>query len=262
MSPQASLEGVPPGSVREEELDPLESLPRLRPDELLADRAYRELSRAIITRRIGPGALLNMPKLARQLDISRSPVREAVQRLIYDGLAEKRGRWTVVACAEREALKSLFQVRVLLDGLAARRAAVEATDEDIALLREILVRHRGYAAAGGLDETTQISLDLEFHAGIRDLVACKDLSALLVRVHNRCHLSYAADYSPQKIIDPLADHTAILDAIARRDPDGAEVAAQKHVLAVAESLGRDLRQSTEAAAGGFTGKLCGVKGTA
>jgi DNA-binding GntR family transcriptional regulator len=215
---------------------PLESLRRLAPDELLADRAHRELSRAIITRRLEPGTPLSVPELAGRLNISRSPVREAVQRLIYDGLAEKRGRrGVIVACMEQEDLMSLLQVRILLDGLAARRAAEEASDEHIEILRDILARHRQHIAAGDLDEITRISLDLEFHAVIRDSVGSKDLSALLERVHARTHLSYAADYRQKRSIDPLSEHEAIVDAIADRDPDRAEEMAQAHVIEVRDS---------------------------
>ena len=101
---------------------PVNVLDPLQPDELLADRAYRELSRAIITGRIEPGTRLSVPELARQLDISRSPVREAVQRLIYDGLAENRGRrGAIVAMIDPRDFLSLLEVRQLLEGFAARR---------------------------------------------------------------------------------------------------------------------------------------------
>ncbi|MDJ0924195.1 MAG: GntR family transcriptional regulator [Acidimicrobiia bacterium] len=210
----------------------LEPLPRIKPEELLADRAYREMSRAIITRRIDPGTTLSVPELARQLNISRSPVREAVQRLIHEGLAEKRGRrGIVVACIGREDLMSLLQVRILLDGLAARRAAEEATEDDIAALNNNLEEHRAHVASGEIDRSYLINLDLEFHAAIRDAVGSEDLSVLLARVHARTHLSYAADYR-YHAIDPLPDHQAIAEAIAARDPDRAERAAQQHVMSV------------------------------
>lgn len=242
----------PPAAPRPDAVDSegpttLKPLPRLQPEELLVDRAYRELSRAIITRRIERGTPLSVPELASRLNISRSPVREAVQRLIYEGLAEKRGRRGVtVACIEQEDLMSLLQVRILLDGLAARLAAEEASDEDIARLHRILERHRDHLVAGDLDEITRISLDLEFHAAIRDSVGSKDLDALLSRVHARTHLSYAADYRQHSPLDPLADHQAIVDAIAARDPDAAEAAAKQHVSTVRDSYLPDPEQSATA----------------
>ena len=65
----------------------LDELQALEPGDLLADRAYRQLSRAILRNQLVAGTPLSVPELARRLNISRSPVREAVQRLIYDGLA-------------------------------------------------------------------------------------------------------------------------------------------------------------------------------
>ena len=97
----------------------------LQSDELLADRAYRELSQAIVSRGLEPGTRLSVPELARQLGVSRSPVREAVQRLIYDGLAEDRGRrGAVVARIEPDDFLSLLELRELLEGFAAGRAAL------------------------------------------------------------------------------------------------------------------------------------------
>ena len=65
----------------------VDELQALEPGDLLADRAYRQLSRAILGSQLPAGTPLSVPELAQRLNISRSPVREAVQRLIYDGLA-------------------------------------------------------------------------------------------------------------------------------------------------------------------------------
>lgn len=231
---------VQPGSADLEDQGGLAPLQRLQPEELLADRAYRELSRAIITGRLKRGTSLSVPELAGQLNISRSPVREAVQRLIYDGLAEKKGRrGVIVACIEQDDLMALLQARVLLDGLAARLAAEEAKDADIAKLRDILQRHQDHVVADDLDEITRINLDVEFHAAIRDSVGSKDLDALLSRVHARSQLSYAADYRQPRPLDPLADHQAIVEAIAARDPEAAEAAAKHHVSEVIDSYAPD-----------------------
>jgi DNA-binding GntR family transcriptional regulator len=206
----------------------------LQPDELLADRAYRELSRAIITGRIESGTRLSVPELARQLDISRSPVREAVQRLIYDGLAENRGRrGAVVASIDPRDFLSLLEVRQLLEGFAARKAAVDPSDEDVNALRGVVEAHRRQIEKGELEEVTHVEFDQAFHSALRDMAANEDLTAILGRMQGRAHLSFATLWrEPFRPEHALKEHEAILAAVAAGDPDAAESAACAHIDAV------------------------------
>ena len=221
-----------------------EVLRPLEPDELLAARAYRELSRAIITGHLKAGSRLSVPELARQLDISRSPVREAVQRLIYDGLAEDRGRrGAVVVTLDPRDFLSLLEVRSLLEGFAARKAAANATSEAVAALRDVIRRHRERAEAGEIDESAHVEFDLEFHSTLRDIAANEDLTAILGRMQGRAHLSYVTLWGePFRFEDALREHEAILDAVAAGEQAAAEDAARAHIDAVrrryAERLGQ------------------------
>jgi DNA-binding GntR family transcriptional regulator len=206
----------------------------IQPDELLADRAYRELSRAIITGRIESGTRLSVPELARQLDISRSPVREAVQRLIYDGLAENRGRrGAVVARIDPRDFLSLLEVRQLLEGFAARKAAVNPTDSDVKALRDVVAEHRRQIEDGEIAETAHVEFDQAFHSILRDMAANEDLTAILGRMQGRAHLSFATLWrEPFRPEHALAEHEAILAAVAARDPEAAAAAACAHIDAV------------------------------
>jgi DNA-binding GntR family transcriptional regulator len=224
----------------------------LQPDELLADRAYRELSRAIITGRIEPGTRLSVPELARQLDISRSPVREAVQRLIYDGLAENRGRrGAVVAEIRPSDFLSLLEVRQLLEGFAARKAAATASDEDVNRLRDVVARHRRQIEEGILEEVTHVEFDQAFHSALRDIAANEDLTAILGRMQGRAHLSFATLWrEPFRPENALAEHEAILEAVAAGDPEAAEAAACAHISAVRQRYAERLDKADPTTAGG------------
>ncbi len=221
----------------------IEVLGPLQTGELLADRAYHELSRAIITGRIDPGTRLSVPELARQLDISRSPVREAVQRLIYDGLAEDRGRrGAAVARIDPRDFLSLLEVRRLLEGFAARKAASDASAQDVAAMQEVLDCHRRRIGEGAIEEDTHVEFDQAFHSAVCDLARNEDLTAILNRMRGRAHLSYASLWQePLRPDQALAEHAAILEAIAAGDPDRAEAVAYAHIDAVlqryAERLG-------------------------
>ena len=216
----------------------------LQSDELLADRAYRELSQAIVSRGLEPGTRLSVPELARQLGVSRSPVREAVQRLIYDGLAEDRGRrGAVVARIEPDDFLSLLELRELLEGFAAGRAALHATDEDIARLRGLVERHRNDIGQSEMDDVAHVEYDLEFHSAIRDAAKNEDLTMALARMQVRSHLSYATLWrQPRRAEHALAEHEAIVDAVAASDLDAAEAAARAHIGAVRDRYVASLQE--------------------
>ena len=120
----------------------LDELQALEPGDLLADRAYRQLSRAILRNQLVAGTPLSVPELARRLNISRSPVREAVQRLIYDGLAANvPHRGAIVSEIKPDDFRGLLEVRQALEGLAARLATERATDDDLRSLHDVLEDH-------------------------------------------------------------------------------------------------------------------------
>ena len=107
----------------------LDELQAIEPGDLLADRAYRQLSRAILATSCRRRST-QRAELARRLNISRSPVREAVQRLIYDGLAANvPHRGAIVSELKPDDFRGLLEVRQALEGLAARLATMRATDE-------------------------------------------------------------------------------------------------------------------------------------
>src|SRR5436190_1053977 len=109
---------------------------------LLADRAYEELKGAVLANRLRPGDALSVPALAAQLSISRSPVREAVQRLIHDGLATHvPHKGAVVATVDVEDVRQLYVVREVMEGLAARLATERLDASRVAELRDLLERH-------------------------------------------------------------------------------------------------------------------------
>ena len=114
------------------------ALSAIEAGDLLADRAYSQLSTAILRNHLSPGASLSVVELARHLGISRSPVREAVQRLIWDGLADYRGRrGTVVVSIDLNDFLRLLEVREALEALAARLAAQRGSTEERDELRGI-----------------------------------------------------------------------------------------------------------------------------
>ena len=105
----------------------------------LADEVYEELIEAIIRREIGPDDSLVQEKLAAEMQISRTPVREALMRLENEGVLEvsNRGSFRLYQMGDEE-VKELYQSRAAVEGQCARILAVHHTDEDIAALRHVV----------------------------------------------------------------------------------------------------------------------------
>lgn len=215
----------------------LPSLSKLEPGGLLADSAYDALVRAILSNELQPGTPLSVPELARVLEISRSPVREAVQRLISDGLASSTPRRGAVVSEIRAAdFDALFEVREPLEGLAARRAAAAITPDGLAELAFILDAHEQVLPAG--DPDSQIEHDMAYHRTIRQIARNPELNALLNRIQMRSHLAlvtlWRAEASSRL---SLNEHREIQGALEAGDPDAAEEAARRHIRRVRARVG-------------------------
>ncbi|MER5394563.1 GntR family transcriptional regulator [Saccharopolyspora sp. NPDC002686] len=197
---------------------------------LLADRTYAALKAAVLDGTLPPGTGLSVPELARQLDVSRSPVREAVQRLIHDGVATHvPHRGAEVSRVDIDDLRQLYVVREQLEGLAARLATENLGAEGLSLLREILAEHER-ALADDADNAAHIELDMRFHRAVRELADNPHLLATLEPIAGRSHFAlhslWRSDEAPRLALD---EHRAVVDAMASGDPELAEVAARRHI---------------------------------
>lgn len=150
----------------------------------VADQAYAAIREQILTRALAPGQKLSVPRLAEELGASRSPVREAVQRLVAEGLAtERTNHGAVVASPDLTALTEMYEVRAPLDGLAAELMTARATPADVAALTVALAAHREAFTAG--DFAAVIQADLEFHEGIAHRSGNRELVAVLEPIYRR-----------------------------------------------------------------------------
>lgn len=197
--------------------------------ESLADRAYSQLFRAILRNELAPGTPLSVPELAQRMSISRSPVREAVQRLIYDGLAEHvLHRGAVVSRIDEAGFHDLLDVRELLEGLAARLAARRIDHDQLDELGTTLAAQEATVSAD--DWYRSVELDIRFHAIIRTAACNVDLDTMLGRTQSRAHLSlHTLWQGPRDPHAMLAEHRAIYEAIAVADSDLAEEKAKDHI---------------------------------
>lgn len=205
------------------------------PAQLVQDRSlhndvYGLIVEAIHRGDLKPGDRITEGELAGRLGISRSPVREAFARLIHDGLVvQNPRRGTFVAKLERDDIQDIQEVRALVEGHAARRAAAKITPSDIEALRALVAIMTD--AAKGTDWIEVVRLNARFHETVVRLTGNKALLRIWAMLDPVAWLipttvPVGHQHNPQDLFDR---HTALIDALASGDPQCAEEAFRAHI---------------------------------
>ena len=188
--------------------------------------AYELILDAIDVGLYRPGERLVESELAERFGVSRTPIREALQRLETQGLLTRDGRSLIVASLDHNQLAELYVVRTELEGLAARLAARHATPEEVKVLGDMVVED---AALLG-DPTALSRANRRFHKQIHLASHNRFLVQQLDLVHRTMALlavtSLAAEGRGEHA---LAEHRTIVDAIAAGDGDAAYDALKSHI---------------------------------
>lgn len=189
--------------------------------------AYTLILEAIEAGDYKPGDRLVELELAERLGVSRTPVREALQRLETQSMLIRDGRSLIVATLDHNQLAELYVVRSELEGLAARLAARHATDEEIRVLRSMMEEDR--LLLGG-DPRALSRANKRFHKQIHLASHNRFLVQQLDLVHRSMALmantSFAAEGRDEVAI---SEHDQIVQAIAARDGDAAYTALKAHI---------------------------------
>lgn len=202
--------------------------PAGKPANRVSDRIQRELRRKIITLELRPGTVINEIELAEQLGCSRTPIREALQRLAQEHLVTiMPRRAVVVADLSIIDLSALLEAVLGIETLLVRLAAERLDDQDLAALEAIVVQSE--AAGQANDFATVVELDFDFHHRIALAAnnhylaeAAARLSRLLIR------FSYLGLKRAGTAVGALGDHRRVLAALCRRDPEASVRCMQEH----------------------------------
>ena len=196
--------------------------------ELLADRAYAALRDRIVALRIAPGAPINEDALGRELDMGRTPVREAIKRLALENLVTvfpRRG--TFASEINITDLAHISDVRQQLEGHAAYRAAQRLTAARREELERLLARI-DESASGPRDE--QMRLDAEIHRFVHRSTANPYLEETLARYFNlSLRIWYLVLDRLPHLSERVREHRALLEAIRDGEADRARAIAADHV---------------------------------
>jgi DNA-binding GntR family transcriptional regulator len=205
-------------------------------DLSLAEQAYRHLRDRLIMLDIRPGEAINDGKLAAELGVGRTPVREALKRLESDHLVvsyPRRGTFaTVVDITE---LADVSELREALEPLAARRAAQLATP---ALRSEIRDTAAAIAQMGAEDDPYDLMrYDIKVHRLIYRAAANPHLEDVLVRYDNLATRIWCMVLEKvPSIAEHISQHVELLEAVANGDPDRAGELALEHVTSFEQAI--------------------------
>lgn len=200
--------------------------------------AYEAIKEAILTFRLKPGENLIESVLAKQLSISKTPVRESLARLARERFITKipyKGYY--VSQISRQWMLELFDIRASLEGLAVRRAVEKITDETIAEAEKLVKEHDQAAASGNIDRASHINR--EFHDLLVHAAEYEQLNEMLNNLddHLRRYRTLS-NYQAGRLKKSAIEHQRILKAVIHRDVAEAEAAASKHILSVSADLAK------------------------
>lgn len=215
----------------------------------LADRVFAALQHDIVLGRIAPGAKLGEAELATRYGVSRGPLREAIRRLEARKLLTRTPHAGCrVAQLSLDELIEVYQIRELLEGEAARLAALSMTAAEVAGLAEVLAQHEQQQDLQADEAYFQHEGDLDFHYRIIQGSHNKTLASLLigelyylVRMYR-----YRASQSNHRPQMALGEHRAILAAIEAQDGEMAGLLMRRHLARARENLEqqRNAKEST------------------
>jgi len=199
-------------------------------DASLRNKIFKYIKTQIINGNYKPGESLVESKLAEELGVSRTPIREAVHLLELEGLVEiTPNKGAIVVGISSKDVEDIYAIRQLVEGLAARWAAERISEHDKKEMEKILDLMEFYANRGEIDEVAK--LDNQFHHFIYEASGSKILNLTLSNLHQYVQLARQESLQiPDRLDKTLSEHRAILQSFFDNEPQEAEKNVALHVL--------------------------------
>jgi DNA-binding GntR family transcriptional regulator len=201
---------------------------RLVPNSL-HDEVASQLRERIFAGELAPGMFLDEVRLAEQMNISRTPLREALKVLTVEGLVrhEPRRGCFVNQVTEQD-LDEIFPVLALLEGRCAHEAAQHATDADLAVLEDMHQKLARHAKARRINE--YYATNFAIHEAIIALAGNRWLATVIGDLRKIVKLARLQQlHAPGRLEQSLNEHLAVFAALKARDAEGAEAAMRTHL---------------------------------
>ncbi|MFN3710934.1 MAG: GntR family transcriptional regulator [Alishewanella aestuarii] len=216
-----------------------------RPAVTAADRVLQELLRAIVAGEIAPGSKISEPELAKRFALSRAPLREALARLERCHLLERTpNAGARVVKLSTDNLLSLYQLREELEGLACRLAASQMSDAEIREMQDLLDQHLSSQRVREGESYYQEAGDLDFH--YRIILGSKNPYLINILTDELYHLMrmyrVQLGMNGPRVSRAFDEHKAIINAIANRDGELADLLMRRHIAASRRNIEHKLSE--------------------
>jgi len=202
----------------------------------VADQTYQHLRNAILNGEIAQGARVIEAQIAKALDISRAPVREAVNRLLQEGLLETRTHHgPSVIRMTLEKIRWLYDLRAAIEALAIGDVVRQGDKVDIALLHAAVAKMKRYAAKKDLIRLVQTELD--FHRSLCELAGNPYILQVSNIIDAQVRMALTIDNANYPNLKDVADeHEPIIAAIEAGDADRASAYMKAHILSSLKAI--------------------------
>ena len=206
------------------------------PNETVREYAYRVLYENIMSLKLPPGTAMSEQELSGILHVSRTPVREALRQLDLEGLVEiAPNRGAKVIGISRKDVEDIYHMRARLEGLAARKAAEQIKEEELAELEEVILLSEFHVKKP--ESKQMVRLDGRFHEIMYRASGSRMLEHVLTDFLHYVKMARSHSVKTEhRAQESVKEHKRILEAIRQRDGDLAEQLANEHIQHVIENL--------------------------
>jgi len=208
------------------------------PSRGAAGHAYDQIVEMLLSRRLGPDAVVHERRLASELGFSRTPLRDAIHRLEGEGMLARRSDGSLaVPRLDAEETLEVLGVRRLLEMEAVGAAAGRVP---VPVLTSLRRRVQALAASGDPSNPDRLILDLEIHRAIGEACGNRCLARTIADLRRRTQL-FATRRTPERLEPICAEHLAILDALEAGDAEAARASMAAHIDATKAGIMMRLR---------------------
>ena len=194
----------------------------------LADQIFEKLERDILVGEYNKGEILTETKLSETLGVSRTPIREALRRLEQEKIIKITSKGAQVIGISYDDIAAIYEIRVRIEGYAAYRAALYATEEEKAQLKEILELQTFYLEKKNPSQI--MDCDSRFHRMLYELSGSMPLSYTLTELHKKIiKFRKTAMELTERAALSCEEHKGIYDAIAAGNAELAEKLTVDHI---------------------------------
>ena len=197
----------------------------------LADDVYGAIFNKLMSLDISPGARITVDGLVRELEVSQTPIREALGRLEGEGLVVKTHLVGYSASPQitRRRFDEIYELRLLLEPDGANRAAQRVSEEQMRKLKYTAEQMRKLDSGRERSSYAKFArLDADFHDKIMEMAGNDLIRETLIHLHTHFHI-FRLMFHPRVTEEALTEHEAILVALSSRDETGAARAMRDHI---------------------------------